>query len=181
MSRIWKAPVQIPNQVSIEIENSCIKVTWPKGSLAWEYRPNVNVVVEEWNILVTRINDEKDSRSLHWLSRSLIANMVQWVSGWFEKKLQIIWVWLSYLVQWKKIVLNLWFSHQVFIDIPDWLNAEIDKKEKNLMIISWIDKQAVWEFAANIRKLKPPEPYKWKWIKYIWEYVHRKAGKTTGK
>lgn len=181
MSRIWKTPVKVPNNVTVNLNDSIIKVTWPKWSLSFKYEPNVDIVVDEWNMLVKRIDDEKLSKSLHGLTRSIVSNMVKWVSEWFEKRLQILWVWYSYSVQWKKVVLSLWFSHPVHLEIPEWIKAEIDPKEKNIMIISWIDKQRVWEFAANIRKLKLPEPYKWKWIRYLWEYVFRKAGKTTGK
>lgn len=181
MSRIWKAPVKIPSQVTVTVDNCLVKVTWPKWSLSLTHNPEVKVSVDGSNILVTRSSDDKLSRSLHWLTRSLISNMTKWVSEWFEKRLQILWVWYSYNVQWKKVNLNLWLSHPVYVDIPEWIKAEIDAKEKGVMIISWIDKQKVWEFAANIRKLKLPEPYKWKGIRYIWEYVPRKAGKTTGK
>ncbi len=135
MSRIWKTPVKIPNNVTVDLNDSIIKVTWPKWSLSFKYEPNVDIVIDEWNLLVTRIDDEKLSKSLHGLTRSIVSNMVKWVSEWFEKKLQILWVWYSYNVQWKKVVLSL----------------------------------------------KLPEPYKWKWIRYLWEHVFRKAGKTTGK
>lgn len=181
MSRIWKLPVAIPTWVTVNLENDNIIVTWPKWNLNYTFRPEMEVKFENDNIIVERRNDEKLSMSLHGLTRTLIANMVIWVTTWFEKKLQILWVWYSYKIQWSEIVLALGFSHPVTVKIWEWINVQINEKKKDILLISWIDKQKVWEFAAQVRKLKKPEPYKWKWIRYLWEYVRKKAWKAAAK
>ena len=181
MSRIWKTPVLIPSWVTVKIDNRLITVTWPKWELQYEHRPEITVTVDGDSIVLTRENEEKISKSLHGLTRTLVSNMVEWVTKWFEKKLQILWVWYSMKVEWSNINLSLGFSHPVKVEIWKWIAAEMGKEEKDVMTISWIDKQQVWEFAAQIRKLKVPEPYKWKWIRYLWEYVKRKAWKAAKK
>jgi large subunit ribosomal protein L6 len=104
--------------------------------------------------------------------------MVEGVTNWYTKSLEINWVWYKFEVQWNVVVLSIWFSHKVNMDLPVWLEAKMDEKAKNIIHISWIDKQLVWEFAAKIRAKKKPEPYKGKWIKYVWEHVRRKAWKS---
>ena len=103
------------------------------------------------------------------------------VTEWYKKSLEIIWVGYKFEVQWDKLLLSIWLSHKVEMKVPVWLKAELDEKQKNLLYISWIDKQLVWEFAAKVRAKKQPEPYKWKWIKYVGEFIRRKAGKTGSK
>lgn len=181
MSRIWKLPVKVPQWVNVNISSSTISITWPKWELKFQARPEISMSLEWDNVLVTRINDEKLSKSLHWLTRTMIWNMMTWVTKWFEKKLQILWVWYTYKVEWQKVILTLWFSHPVHVEIWKGIEVKIDQKEKDIMLINWIDKQKVWEFAAQIRKLKRPEPYKWKWIRYVWEYVRKKAWKSAKK
>ena len=107
--------------------------------------------------------------------------MVIWVTSWYKKSLEINWVGYKFEVSWDKIILSIWYSHKVEMKVPAWLKAELDDKQKNVLHISWIDKQLVWEFASKVRAKKQPEPYKGKGIKYVDEYIRRKAGKTGGK
>ena len=124
---------------------------------------------------------DKQANALWWTTRSLINNMVEWVTNWFKKSLEIVWVGYKFEVQWAKLVLSIGYSHKVDMEIPTWLKIEMDEKLKNVLHISGIDKQLVWEFASKIRAKKKPEPYKGKWIKYVWETIIRKAGKTGSK
>jgi large subunit ribosomal protein L6 len=110
-----------------------------------------------------------------------LNNMVIWVTNGYKKSLEISWVGYKFEVQWDKLVLSIGFSHKVEMKVPTWLKIQLDEKEKNVLHISWIDKQQVWEFAAKIRAKKKPEPYKWKWIRYTTEHIRRKAGKTGSK
>ncbi len=181
MSRIWKLPVTIPTWVTVSIENAIVTATWPKWNLSYTSRPEIDIKIENDSVIVERKNDEKFTMWLHGLTRTLVANMITWVTKWFEKKLQILWVWYSYRIQWSNIVLSLWYSHPVNVKIWEWIDVKIDDKAKDILTVSWIDKQKVWEFAAQIRKLKKPEPYKWKWIRYLWEYVRKKAWKAAAK
>jgi len=179
MSRIGKLPVEIVSWVSIEINWNLIKVTWSKWTLEFSHHKKVSVKIEDNKVLFS-VSDtgDKESKWLWGLTRTLVQNMIIWVSKWFEKKLEIIWVWYRANIQGKKLNLTLWFSHPVELDIPEWLLVTMDDKVKNIIIITWIDKQKVWQFAAEVRAWKKPEPYKWKWIRYVWEYVARKAGKS---
>lgn len=179
MSRIGKLPVEIINWVTLEVNWSIIKVTWTKWTLEFSHHKKVFVKVEE-NKFIVSIKDtsDKEAKWLWGLTRTLVNNMILWVSKWFEKKLEIIGVWYRANVAWWKLNLTLWFSHPVIIEIPKWLDVKMDEKAKNIIAISWIDKQKVWQFAAEIREWRKPEPYKWKWIRYLGEYVARKAGKS---
>jgi len=181
MSRIWKLPINIPSWVTVNFNDWVLIVKWPKWSLDMKIRSEILVNIDNNIISLKRINDEKFSKSLHWLLRTLIFNMICWVNQWFEKKLQIVWVWYSVKIQWNNLLFNLGYSHPIEMLIWEWITAKIDQKEKNVLIISWIDKQKVWEFSAQIRRFRKPEPYKWKWIKYFWEYIKKKAWKATKK
>ena len=165
----------MPSGVKAEIQGATLKVTGPKGSVIVLVHPNakLNIAEHEVNVEVGH-KDQKFDRSLWGLTRSLIANAVTGVVSGFEKKLEIIGVAYRAAIAGKKITLSLGFSHPVEVDIPEGLTVVM---EKNVMTISGIDKQLVGEFAANIRDLKKPEPYKGKGIKYIDEVVRRKAGK----
>jgi large subunit ribosomal protein L6 len=175
MSRIGKKPITIPNGVKAEMNGSVFKASGPKGNLTVEIHPKVQVSVSENEIVVDVKNKEnKLERSLWGLSRSLVANTVQGVTEGYEKKLEINGVGFRGSVAGKIINLSLGFSHPVEVEIPEGLNTTI---EKNLITVSGIDKQAVGQFAAKIRSLKKPEPYKGKGIKYVDEIVRRKAGK----
>ena len=128
-------------------------------------------------IQVKRSSDEPKERSLHGLTRALIQNMITGVSNKFEKRLEIIGVGYRAQVSGKKVTLNLGFSHPIDLEMPEGITVEMDKEQKNIIIVSGIDKQVVGQFAANIRSYRPPEPYKGKGVRYLGEYVPRKAGK----
>lgn len=181
MSRIWKQPVKIPSWVKVEIAWNKITVTWTKWALDFAKHSKVDVKVVEDEVVVSVQSQDQESRWLWWLTRTMIANLITWVTKWYEKQLEIQWVWYRAAAQWANLNLTLWFSHPVTMEVPKGLTVKIDEKKKNIIIVSWIDKQAVWQFAAEIREWRKPEPYKWKGIRYVWEYVQRKAGKSAAK
>lgn len=176
MSRIWKMPVVLVSDTEANINWNEIIIKWKKWTLNFIFSDNISVIKEENTIVVSKNNDSADA--LWGTTRSIINNMVQWVSEWFTKSLEIIWVWYKFEVQWQVLVLSIWYSHKVDMPIPNGLEVKMDEKLKNTIHISWIDKQLVWEFAAKIRAKKKPEPYKGKWIKYVWEHIRRKAWKS---
>ena len=181
MSRIGKQPIIVPEGIEVTINSSNVKVKGPKGELEYDFLPSVKVAMEDKNIIVKRKNDEKESRSVHGLTRALLNNMVIGVEKGFEKRLEIIGVGYRAQASGKKITLNLGFSHPIEYNAPEGVLIEMDKENKNIIIVSGINKQAVGEAAANIRKFRPPEPYKGKGIRYTDEYVRRKAGKAAAK
>ena len=175
MSRIGKKPIMLPSGVKAELSGSTLKVTGPKGSVIVPVHARTQIAISATEITVSvEHEDTKFERSLWGLTRSLIANAVTGVVSGFERKLEIIGVAYRASISGKLITLSLGFSHPVEVIVPDGLTATI---EKNVITISGIDKQVVGEFAANIRGLKKPEPYKGKGIKYSDEVVRRKAGK----
>ncbi len=178
MSRIGKLPVQIPSGVTIEIGGNKITVKGPKGELEKDIHPKIKVEKIENEIIVNKTDETKESQSLHGLSRSLIANMVEGVTKGFEKKLEIVGVGYRAKVSGSKITLNLGFSHPVEYTADKSIEFKMDEEKKNIITISGIDKQLVGEVAAKVRSFRKPEPYKGKGIRYIDEYVARKAGKS---
>lgn len=177
MSRIGKLPVAVPKGVQVTLgENNTVQVKGPKGTLSQKIHKDITVDVEEGFVTVTRPSDQKEHRALHGLSRSLIANMVEGVSQGFQKNLEIIGVGYRAQKQGKKLVLSVGYSHPVEIDEGNGLEFEVPAPTK--IFVKGIDKQAVGEMAANIRSVRPPEPYKGKGIRYENEYVRRKEGKT---
>lgn len=175
MSRIGKKPIVIPSGVKASLDGQALKITGPKGELVIMVHPKVKAAVTESEITVDiEKKDVKLEKSLWGLTRSLIANAVQGVTQGYEKKLEINGVGFRGAIAGKNINLSLGFSHPIEMIIPEGLSAAMDK---NIITITGIDKQAVGEFAAKIRSLKKPEPYKGKGIKYIDEVVRRKAGK----
>ena len=179
MSRIGKMPIEISDKVNVTLKDNNIVVKWTLGELSFTFSKEVEVKQEENMIIVTPMN--KAANALWGTTRSLINNMVEWVTNWFKKSLEINWVGYKFEVQGQKLVLSIGYSHKVDMEIPAWLKVELDDKLKNVLHISGIDKQLVWEFASKIRAKKKPEPYKGKWIKYVWEHIIRKAGKTGAK
>ncbi len=177
MSRIGKSPVELIDKVEASLSGNNIKVKWPLWELSFNYRDDeVKVSIDEKQILVTPLNEK--NVAMWGTTRAIINNMVVWVTDWYKKSLEINGVGYKFEVQANKIILSIGYSHKVEMIVPSDLKAEIDEKAKNILHISWIDKQLVWEFASKIKAKKKPEPYKWKWIKYVWEYIRRKAGKT---
>ncbi len=175
MSRIGKKPITIPNGVKAESKDGLLNVTGPKGTVQVLVHPKVQVDISASEIVASVKNpDNKLERSLWGLTRSLIQNAVTGVTSGFEKKLEINGVGYRAAIAGTTITMALGFSHPVIVEVPKGLAATI---EKNVITITGIDKQAVGEFAAKIRSLKKPEPYKGKGIKYMDEVIRRKAGK----
>lgn len=181
MSKIWKKPIIIPEWVEITIEKNLVKVKWPKWELSQDILDCVSIKKEE-NTIITSIKND-DDKKFRGLSRTLIANMVEWVTKWFEKKLMIMWVWYGAQLQGKTLILSIGFSHKVNYEVPNTINikTEQDPKWNTIITLDGIDKQLIWEVAAKIRAYKKPEPYKGKWIRYINEVIKLKAGKSAGK
>ena len=179
MSRIGRKPIALPAGVEVKVADNTITVKGPKGTLTQNIHPNMTVAVEGNEILVTRPNDEQENRSLHGLTRSLIANMVEGVTNGFTKELDVNGVGYRVQKQGKDLVMNLGYSHQVIVsEIP---GITIEVPNPNKIIIAGADKQLVGQFAAEVREKRPPEPYKGKGIKYTDEVIRRKEGKTGGK
>ncbi len=165
----------MPSGVEVTIEPALVKVKGPKGELSERVDRNMQVKQENGEILVARPTDRGEHRALHGLTRSLIANMVEGVTNGFEKRLEIQGVGYRAQLQGKKLVLALGYSHPIEMDAPDGIEFEVPQPTR--VIVRGISKQAVGEVAANIRKQRPPEPYKGKGIRYEGEYVMRKVGK----
>ena len=177
MSRIGRTPITIPAGVDVKVsETNVVTVKGPKGTLERAITPEIGVTIDGAMINVTRPSDMPRHRSLHGLSRSLINNMVVGVTDGFKKELDINGVGFRATKEGKKLVMNLGFSHQVIVEETD--SITIDVPAPNKVIISGINKQEVGQFAADVRKKRPPEPYKGKGIKYADEVVRRKEGKT---
>ena len=175
MSRIGKQPVSIPAGVEVKNENNLVTVKGPKGELTRQFSTELGIEVAEGVINVTRPSDDKRHRSLHGLTRTLIANMVEGVTNGYSKTLEIEGVGYRAAKSGNKVTLNLGFSHPVVIEETDAI--KLDVPQPNKIVISGIDKQAVGQFAAEVREKRPPEPYKGKGIKYADEVIHRKEGK----
>lgn len=195
MSRIGRKPVALPSGVTVDITPAVhsttvghadvvlarVTVKGPKGELSYFLLPEVDVTVEEGSAIVSRKVDTKDGRARHGLTRALLANMVTGVSTGYERKLEIIGVGYKAVLKGKVIQLSLGYSHTIDFAIPEGIEIVQDEKNKNLITIRGNDKQLVGQTAAQIRELRPPEPYKGKGIRYTDEFVRRKVGKTAGK
>ena len=180
MSRIGKMPIAIPAGVEVTIKDvNEVTVKGPKGTLTRTCHPDMIIKVEGAVMTVERPDDEKEHRSLHGLTRTLLHNMVVGVTEGFKKELDVNGVGYRVAKQGKQLVMNLGYSHQVFVDEIDGIT--IDAPTPNKIVISGIDKQTVGPFAAEVRGKRPPEPYKGKGIKYVDEVIRRKEGKTGAK
>ena len=180
MSRIGRAPITVPAGVEIKLdENNHIVVKGPKGTLERTLVPQMNIEIDAGVITVKRPDDSKENRSLHGLTRTLIDNMVVGVTNGFEKKLEINGVGYRASKEGKNLVLNIGFSHQITMSENE--DIQIDVPDANHIVVKGIDKQKVGQFAAEVRGKRPPEPYKGKGIKYDYEVVRRKEGKTGAK
>lgn len=180
MSRIGRNPITLPAGVEIKVsDTNVVTVNGPKGTLETALNADMKVEVDNGIISLTRPSDLPKHRSLHGLSRTLVANMVTGVTDGFKKELQINGVGYRAIKDGSKLVLNVGYSHQVIIE--ETTDIKIDVPAPNKIIISGINKQKVGQFAADVRKKRPPEPYKGKGIKYANEVVRRKEGKTGAK
>ena len=175
MSRIGKMPVVIPAGVEVKLDGNHISVKGPKGQLALDFNSEISVEVKDNEIIVTRPSDDKQHRSLHGLTRSLISNMVIGVTDGYQKTLEVNGVGYRAQKQGKDLVMNLGYSHQVIVPEVDGISIEVPSP--NQIVVSGADKQMVGQFAAEIRAKRPPEPYKGKGIKYAGEHIRRKEGK----
>ena len=175
MSRIGKQPVEIPSGVEVDVDGRAVLVTGPKGALRRDFPDRVRISVVDGRVVVERLNDERQSRALHGLSRALLFNMVKGVSEGFVKELVIVGVGYRSAMRGDAVELQLGFSHPVVVEPPDGISFEVP--EPTRLVITGIDKELVGETAARIRRIRPPEPYKGKGIRYVDEYVKRKAGK----
>ena len=176
MSRIGNKPITVPEGVEVNLDGQKITVKGPKGTLEREIHKNISVKFENGIITVTRPNDEKENRSLHGLSRTLISNMIQGVSKGYEKQLEINGVGYRATKQGKTLVLTLGYSHPVNMEEPEGITYEVPNP--NSIIVKGIDKELVGQMAAEVRKQRPPEVYRGKGIKYVDEHIRRKEGKT---
>lgn len=175
MSRIGRLPIQIPAGVTVTIDGSSVTVKGPKGELQLNAANPIEVAVEENQVLVTRPNDERESRSLHGLTRTLIANQIIGVTEGYTKGLEVVGTGYRVALKGSSLEFALGFSHPVIVEPPAGISFSVEGNNK--VTVAGIDKQAVGEAAANIRKIRKPEPYKGKGVRYAGEIVRRKAGK----
>ena len=175
MSRIGRKAISVPAGVEVKIEGNTVTVKGPKGSLTQSFNPNLALKFENNEITVSRPSDDKEYRSLHGLTRTLIHNMVTGVTEGFQKELEIQGVGYRAAKQGKDLVMNLGYSHPVVVPETDGITIEVPDPLK--IVINGIDKQRVGQFAAEVREKRPPEPYKGKGIRYVGEYVAHKEGK----
>jgi len=176
MSRVGKKPISIPDKTKISYAGRILTVAGEKGTLSQPIHPAVDLKIEDGVMNVTLVAEDRNSRALQGLTRSLVANMITGVSRGFERKLEINGIGYRAELSGKKVVLNVGYSNPVAFDLPEGISATVEKN--NNIILSGIDKQKVGLAAAAIRKIRPPEPYKGKGIKYAEEHIQRKAGKT---
>ena len=176
MSRIGKLPISIPEKVDVNLKDNYLTCKGPKGELSRQLDAQMEIKVENNQIIVNRPGDEKVHRSLHGLTRSLVANMVEGVSTGFTRKLEIIGVGYKAELRGKNLVLNLGYSHSIVMNFPETVQASVPNP--NEIVIEGADKELVGKIAAKIRSFRKPEPYKGKGVRYSGEYVRRKAGKT---
>ncbi|AEG58610.1 50S ribosomal protein L6 [Desulforamulus ruminis] len=179
MSRIGKKPIPVPQGVDIQINGNNVLVKGPKGQMEREFHRDMMIKLEDGTLLVERPSDAKDHRSLHGLSRTLLSNMVEGVTKGFQRNLELVGVGYRAAKQGNKLVLTVGYSHPVEMDPPAGIEIEVPAPTK--ISIKGYDKQVVGQFAANVRAVREPEPYKGKGIKYEGERIRRKAGKAGGK
>ncbi|MDD2568080.1 MAG: 50S ribosomal protein L6 [Clostridia bacterium] len=175
MSRIGKQPVQIPADVTVAIDGAHVEVKGPKGTLSRKFHPAITIKQEGGKIIVARLDDEAESRALHGLTRALLANMVNGVSTGFEKRLELVGVGYRAAAAGQTLTLNVGYSQPVEMTMPEGIKAETPAPTK--IVLNGIDKELLGVVAANVRAVRPPEPYKGKGIRYQDEYVQKKAGK----
>ena len=176
MSRIGNKPVVIPAGVTIDLKDNTVTVKGPKGVLSYTFNQNITLVQNEGEVVFTRPDDTKENKTIHGTTRAVFNNMVVGVTEGFQKELELIGVGYRAQLQGKKLVLNVGYSHPVEFTPEEGIEIEVPSNTK--VIVKGYDKQKVGELAANIRGVRPPEPYKGKGIRYVNEFVRRKEGKT---
>ena len=176
MSRIGNKPVVIPAGVTIDLKDNTVTVKGPKGELSYTFNQNITLVQNEGEVVFTRPDDSKENKTIHGTTRAVFNNMVGGVTEGFQRELELIGVGYRAQLQGKKLVLNVGYSHPVEFTPEEGLEIEVPSNTK--VIVKGYDKQKVGELAANIRGVRPPEPYKGKGIRYVDEFVRRKEGKT---
>lgn len=184
MSRIGKAPIEIPSGVEITVDKSnIVKVKGPKGELIQQINSDLGIAIEDNTLVVNRPTEQKRHKSMHGLYRSLISNMVEGVTKGFTKELELVGVGYRAGNTGQLLELSVGYSHPIFFAIPDEVKVEtkMEKGKNPVVILESIDKQLVGQIAAKIRAFRKPEPYKGKGIKFVGEVLRRKAGKTSGK
>ena len=183
MSRIGKQPIPIPDKVSVDLQGHHLKVFGPKGDLERHLHPEININVASNEIVITRPSDAKRHRALHGLTRALVANMLEGCKNGYSKSLEVYGVGYGVQLQGQKLSVNCGRSHPVVFDVPAAVTVEVTTPQARgdtdpaRFSVHGADKQAVGEFAARVRKARPPEPYKGKGLRYEGEYVRRKEGK----
>lgn len=181
MSRVGKKPIPIPSGVNVAIKEGEVEISGPKGKLSLEIPSPIRVITEDGKILVERSSDERKVKALHGLIRSLLNNMVIGVTQGYKKELEIVGTGYSARMEGKKLILQVGFSHPVFFQPPEGITLSVRKERNTIITVEGIDKQKVGEVAAEIRRIKPPDPYKGKGIRYKGEIVHLKPGKKGAK
>jgi large subunit ribosomal protein L6 len=176
VSRIGRLPVEVPSGVDVKINGSHVKIKGPKGEMEFIFSPSIDLSFKDGEINVTRPSDAREMRSLHGTTRALIQNMIIGVTDGFQKELQLVGVGYRAAMQGKNLVLNVGYSHSVEVEPPQGIDFVVGDRAQQIFI-SGIDKQKVGQVAADIRKIRKPEPYKGKGIRYKDERIRRKAGK----
>lgn len=176
MSRVGRLPVEVPSGVDVKIDGSHVKIKGPKGEMEFVFSSEIEILLNGNEIQVNRPSDARQMRSLHGTTRALIQNMVTGVTDGFQKELQLVGVGYRANMEGENLVLNVGYSHPVVVEPPAGIKFEVGERNQQVFI-SGIDKQAVGQIAADVRKIRPPEPYKGKGIRYKDEYIRRKAGK----
>ncbi|WP_420316393.1 50S ribosomal protein L6 [Ekhidna sp.] len=183
MSRIGKAPINLPEGVSVTIDKNVVNVKGPKGELTQQIDPDITCKVEDGVITVDRPTEQKRHKSLHGLYRSLVNNMIEGVSNGFKKEMELVGVGYKAAVQNNVLELNLGYSHSIYFAVPEEIkvSAETEKGKNPKVTVEGIDKQLVGQISAKIKSLRKVEPYKGKGIRFVGEQIRRKAGKTAAK
>jgi len=176
VSRIGRLPVEIPSGVDVKISGSHVQIKGPKGELEFTFSPQLEIREEDGEVVITRPSDQREIRSLHGTTRALINNMVVGVTEGFEKELRLVGVGYRATMSGSNLVLNVGYSHPVEIEPPEGITFEVGERSQQVIVRGY-DKQKVGQIAADIRMVRPPEPYKGKGIRYKGEWIRRKAGK----
>lgn|SRR5574341_1570674 len=177
MSRIGKKPIEVPSGVTVTIDGSQVTVKGPKGELTQAFDPDMAIKLETGTLAVERPTDQRRHRALHGLTRALLNNMIEGVTQGFVRRLEIVGTGYGAEMDGKVLKLRLGYSHDILVVPPDGMSFKVEGQRGNFVIIEAIDKQLIGQVAADIRKLRPPEPYQGKGIRYEGEYVRQKAGK----